>query len=105
MIEVMQRLGERYLLIDAVCITKNSDEDRALQIGAMNIVYGAAYLTLVAAGGEDSESPIPRSHPESRHKLNQQIFPVSGVRTTRPLARLGDLEIYPDLTPKWFTRG
>ncbi|TGZ77600.1 HET-domain-containing protein, partial [Ascodesmis nigricans] len=104
-IETTRRLGARYLWIDAVCIIQDSDDDKKDQIGNMNIVYGAAHFTIVAAGSDDARGPIPRSHKGSPHTVQQNVVEINGVRVALPLPTLWDLEWTPSLAPKWFERG
>jgi hypothetical protein len=46
---VTQKLGLRYLWIDAFCIIQDSQEDKDKEIARMDRVYGGAYLTIAAA--------------------------------------------------------
>ncbi|KAF8534400.1 heterokaryon incompatibility protein-domain-containing protein, partial [Trichophaea hybrida] len=57
--QLVAELGERYLWVDAVCIIQDDDEDRSAQIQAMDVVYGASMLTIVAAGGGDARAGLP----------------------------------------------
>lgn len=102
---VTRRLGERYLWVDAACIIQDSPKDRGSQIGSMHVVYGAAVLTIVAVGGEDAESPLPRSHRDSPSPITQHITHIHGVRATLPIMRLYDVEHTLQRAPRWFTRG
>lgn len=52
-ITVCQKLGERYLWVDASCIIQDDEEDRAAQIAEMDKIYSLAKVTLVAACGKD----------------------------------------------------
>ncbi|KAI5804405.1 heterokaryon incompatibility protein-domain-containing protein [Geopyxis carbonaria] len=98
-------IGERYLWVDAVCIIQDDEADQKAQINSMNIVYGAAFLTIVAAGGANANSSLPRSHSGSPSTVVQDIELISGVHVIRPLPTLFNLETVESLAPAWFTRG
>ena len=54
-ITVTQRLGIRYLWIDALCIIQDSDDDKDNEIGKMASIYKNSYLTICAARASGSE--------------------------------------------------
>ncbi|KAJ9652466.1 hypothetical protein H2198_008289 [Neophaeococcomyces mojaviensis] len=64
--EVVSRIGEKYLWIDACCIVQDSPEDKAIQIKQMDKVYSAAVLTIVAAYGKDADAGLPGVANKSR---------------------------------------
>lgn len=47
------RLGIRFLWIDALCILQDSDEDKLMQIRMMAKIYRNSFLTLIAACGNN----------------------------------------------------
>lgn len=51
---VTRQLGLRYLWIDALCIIQNSDSDKDLQISKMRAIFENAFITIVAAAGENA---------------------------------------------------
>jgi len=53
-ITVTQKLDFRYLWVDRYCINQQRDEERADQIGKMDLIYMNAELTIIAAAGSDS---------------------------------------------------
>ena len=53
-IELVSKMGEKYLWVDALCILQDSGEDKSIQIPQMDKVYGKAILTIVAAQGADA---------------------------------------------------
>jgi hypothetical protein len=78
---LVRQLGERFLWVDSLCIIQDSPEDLAVQIRHMNVVYGCASLTIVAAAGSDSDAGLPGLRPNSRKTLeiDQEIEGVSVI--------------------------
>ncbi|KAK8127412.1 hypothetical protein PG984_008520 [Apiospora sp. TS-2023a] len=52
-------IGIPYLWVDALCILQDDAEEKAMLIGAMDQIYGAAVVTLVAAEGANSNAGLP----------------------------------------------
>ncbi len=69
-ITLVRQLGERFLWVDSLCIIQDSPEDLAVQIQHMDIVYGCASLTIVAAASSDSDAGLPGLRPNSRKILD-----------------------------------
>ncbi|PVH93280.1 hypothetical protein DM02DRAFT_465989, partial [Periconia macrospinosa] len=69
-ISVTKMLGERFLWVDALCIVQDDWEELRETIGAMDVIYAAATLTIVAASGTDSSSGLSRAFPSS-HRTEQ----------------------------------
>lgn len=53
-----QRLGYRYLWVDALCIVQDSSQDKLFQLNSMRDVYKNASLTFVAAAGSSADSGL-----------------------------------------------
>ena len=75
-IEVVQKLGKRYLWVDRLCIIQNSSH-RGLQIACMDKIYSAAVLTLAAADGTNANSGLRGTSSNSRMlpQIVQEIRP------------------------------
>lgn len=59
-IEVVSKIGERYLWIDALCIIQDKDSDeKPVLLGQMDKIYGNAYVTIVAAVGDNADAGLP----------------------------------------------
>ncbi|KAK5996808.1 hypothetical protein PT974_02151 [Cladobotryum mycophilum] len=56
---VVRELGYRYLWADQLCINQDDPDEQQTQISSMNLIYGGADLTIVAAAGEDSDYGLP----------------------------------------------
>ncbi|EIW87340.1 HET-domain-containing protein, partial [Coniophora puteana RWD-64-598 SS2] len=54
-----RELDERYLWIDALCISQDDPIHKAEQISAMDRIYTRAILTVFAAGGSSANAPLP----------------------------------------------
>lgn len=69
-----KQLGQRYIWIDCLCILKDDEEFKSRIIHKMDLVYGNAFMTLIAASGSDSDSGLsgigipPR---KSKHHTHQ----------------------------------
>ncbi|KAG2341985.1 HET-domain-containing protein [Suillus weaverae] len=65
-ISFVRQLSERYIWIDALCITQDDSRDKVSQLHAMDLVYGLSYFTLIAAGGKTARDPLPGCRPRTR---------------------------------------
>ncbi|KAA8909376.1 heterokaryon incompatibility protein-domain-containing protein [Sphaerosporella brunnea] len=64
--ELTQRLGMRYLWVDSLCIVQDDLDTKTEAIAAMDLVYGGAFLTVVAATGDNANAGLPGVGPNSR---------------------------------------
>lgn len=91
---LVRQLGERFLWVDSLYIIQDSPEDLAVQIQHMNIVYGCASLTIVAAAGSGSDAGLPGLRPNSRKILDidqlSQPFPISPIALLIPCGNQED---------------
>jgi hypothetical protein len=73
------RLSKRFLWVDSLCIIQDDPADLAVQIQQMNVIYGCAALTIVAAAGSNSNAGLPSLNPNSRKSfiIDEEI---QGVR-------------------------
>ncbi len=70
-IELVNRLGYRYIWVDYMCINQDSQEEKEVLIRMMDRIYGNSVFTICAAGG-DGQLGIPGVLPKSRD-LTQQV--------------------------------
>lgn len=90
-IDLVARIGERYLWVDALCILQDSSEDKSIQIPQMYSIYSKATLTVVAASGEDADAGLPGVRSDPR-------------RTTKFALDLEDIRVTIRATTKlWYT--
>lgn len=59
---LVNRLGLRYLWVDALCISQNNERAWENNAKAMHLIYGHAYFTICAADG-DAESGLKAAAP------------------------------------------
>ena len=57
--QLVEDLGERYLWVDSLCLMQDDEENLLDMISKMDLVYGNAYFTIIAASGEDAEAGLP----------------------------------------------
>ena len=65
-IDLVSRIGENYLWIDALCILQDNREDKVTQIPQMHKIYGKAVLTIIAAAGHHADFGLPGVGVKSR---------------------------------------
>ncbi|OCL02504.1 hypothetical protein AOQ84DRAFT_271702, partial [Glonium stellatum] len=53
-IEVTQRLEEKYLWVDSLCIMQDDYAEKEKVIGEMDLIYNRAGITIVAAAGSNA---------------------------------------------------
>ncbi|KAI0449746.1 HET-domain-containing protein [Xylaria acuta] len=75
-----QKIGQRYLWCDALCLIQNDPDDVSRGINTMDLIYENSELTIVAACGHDANAGLPGVHEGTRlqPKFNKEIMP--GVR-------------------------
>ncbi|ORY17831.1 heterokaryon incompatibility protein-domain-containing protein [Clohesyomyces aquaticus] len=96
--QVVCKLGFRYLWVDRYCIDQDDASDKHAQIQQMGHIYSSAQLTLVAAAGSDPTYGLPgvslRSQPQSHVR-------VGGITLSYcPLSAAASLQ-----SSTWATRG
>jgi hypothetical protein len=101
--QVVRELNFRYLWVDSLCIIQDDDGPSGSKMGAiskMDLVYGGAYLTIMAATGADANAGCPGLRPGTRG-----ITPP--VEEVLPGLRLAYKPKYQDYIPGsvYFTRG
>jgi hypothetical protein len=76
-IDLVSKIGERYLWVDTLCLIQDDSEDMASGIQTMDLVYEMAIVTIIAASGSDAQAGLPGVRPHSRHstQLIQEISP------------------------------
>lgn len=80
------RLGIRFLWIDALCILQDSDEDKLMQIRMMAKIYRNSFLTLIAACGNNVNEGF-------LYKDRPQKIPDARIPYRCPDGRIGSVWI------------
>lgn len=77
-VAVTNRIGQRYLWIDALCILQDSPEDKVTQLGKMHAIYKNSYLTINASRASSThEGFLHQSRPQ-REPRTTIPFPCPG---------------------------
>ena len=84
-ITLVQRLGERYIWIDSLCIVQDSDRSWRLNAEAMHLIYGNAHFTICAADGIDSTAGlIAMQSRDNAGQLHATCAPGLTLLVSRP---------------------
>ncbi|KAM6536145.1 hypothetical protein FALCPG4_005662 [Fusarium falciforme] len=75
----VQRLGGRYLWVDALCLLQNDTEDLDQGIDAMDLIFERAWLTLVAGCGHDANARLPGVQGGTRRASQNAVQVKPGV--------------------------
>ncbi|KAI1117922.1 heterokaryon incompatibility protein-domain-containing protein [Nemania sp. NC0429] len=89
-IDVVEKLGEHYLWVDALCIFQDDVGQKMQMIGIMNRIYRRAILTVIAAGGDNSGSGLGGLRPGSRD-FKQVVGTICGQRIVKLSTGVGTL--------------
>jgi hypothetical protein len=84
-IEVTKSLGYKYIWIDCLCVVQGDETDERYFIPKMDVIFGCAVFTIVAASGDDADAGLPGVRlARSRKQMPFMIKGVSIVRTLDP---------------------
>ena len=73
-VTITHGLGIHYLWIDSLCIIQNDKDDWETEAAQMKNVYTYSYLTIAAAGGNDSHHGLfPREQDENSHDKEREF--------------------------------
>ncbi|KAF5556832.1 heterokaryon incompatibility (HET) domain-containing protein [Fusarium phyllophilum] len=87
-IEFTQRLGERYIWIDALCIPQDEPDIKAQQISQMDQIYSSSICTIVSLES-GVEGGLPGSSYKSPRNVNQYFEQLpGGLKIASPLMSL-----------------
>jgi hypothetical protein len=99
--ELVRAIGQRYLWVDALCIIQDDKDDQLHQISNMNLVYGLARFTIVAANGEGAEAGLVGVKAGSRNIVQDIEEVKSNLHLVVSLGGFGPLQ---RAQSKWNTR-
>ena len=79
-------LGVRYIWIDSLCIVQDSSRSWGLNSRVMDLIYGNAVLTICAADGVDSSTPLKAMHPKAHdaRQISLDCAPRVRLMVSRP---------------------
>jgi hypothetical protein len=75
---LVERLGERYLWVDALCISQDDEDVKQTLMSQMHLIYLNALMTIVAAAGSDANAGLPGLRPNTRI-VDQEILSLSDI--------------------------
>lgn len=93
------QLGSRYLWVDSLCIVQDDENDVKDQIACMSDIYSGAFLTIIAASGDHSNSGLPGVL-WGPPRVPQLVANFDGVEMIEVLPLLDDVLRY----SKWRSR-
>ena len=94
-IELVRKLGVRYLWVDVLCLIQNDPDDVSRGIKIMDEIYERSWLTIIAASGHNANAGLPGMHENSR--CSSAAVPITedvSVGLFVPLDRLLKCSIY-----------
>jgi tetratricopeptide (TPR) repeat protein len=88
--ELVRRLGARYLWVDSLCIVQDDAEHKHRDVRRMDIVYMMSLATIVAAHGQDAFAGLPGIRPRTRNAqvTTSVCIPVSPSASSESQALL-----------------
>lgn len=98
--QLTQRLGLRYLWVDALCIKQDDFSDKEKHIARMGFVFQSALFTIIAASGSDCDAGLPGCRPGTRFK-RQQLVEAGNITL---LSSVQHEKILTPETSKWARR-
>ena len=100
--QLVQRLGLRYLWVDAFCIKQDDFLDKEEQIARMGFVFQSALFTIIAASGSDCDAGLPGIRPGTRFK-RQQLVAAGSITLLNSVQQPYEKITTPE-TSKWARR-
>jgi len=83
-IDLVPRLGMRFIWIDSLCIVQDSFRSWNLNARRMHMIYGFASLTICAADGEDSSTGLEAMYADSANQIQGNCAPGVTLMISRP---------------------
>jgi hypothetical protein len=98
-IHITRDLGFKYLWVDRLCICQDDDEEKAVLIAAMNLIYKGATMTLVAAEADNAFCGLPgvQPYPQPRERIVERVGLIRLTTVSPPIEELL-------ANSKWVTR-
>lgn len=100
-VSVVENLGLRYVLVDALCILQGDEHDWLQESAKMASTFAQAYINIAASGSIDNEAGFFNKRSRSQHHHYRACMPVRSVLQGRPstlyVCRRSDPYMEPDL--------
>ena len=64
--DLVEKIGERYLWVDRLCIEQDDKEVMAAHVDKMHLVFGRSLATIVVMSGDSADDGLPGVQPDSR---------------------------------------
>ena len=77
-ISFTNKIGERYLWVDSLCIIQDDPEDKTSQIAAMDLIYSSAALTIAVTSGDSANAGFSGMSAGPR-RFEQHFANVQGI--------------------------
>ncbi len=104
-VDLVNLLGFQYLWVDALCIIQDDTSDQTYQIGKMATIYSSAFLTILAASGEDSDAGLPGLGSSKRLYEQHEVVVLPPSESSDGLSVMNSLKSCPRRCDEWYTRG
>lgn len=87
-LEVVRKIGERYIWVDALCIIQNSEKDLKRQLPRMGSIYGESLATIIALEETNADEDLPGVRPFTRRPIIYHEWTDLGINVAhRPSFR------------------
>ena len=100
--QLVERLGLRYLWVDALCIKQDDLSDKEQHIARMGFVFQNALFTIIAASGSDCDAGLPGIRSGTRFK-RQQLVEAGNITLVSSVQHPYEKILTPE-TSKWARR-
>jgi Heterokaryon incompatibility protein (HET) len=91
-ITLTREMGEKYLWVDCLCIFQDDEENLQEQIEKMHLVFRQAYLTIIAAVGNNSNSGLPGVRGSTAKREPHHIVTIGSMQLSMvPIKPHGEL--------------
>ncbi|KAI0546432.1 heterokaryon incompatibility protein-domain-containing protein [Xylaria curta] len=92
-ITVVQRLNQKYLWVDSLCLIQNNQTDMDEGVRFMDLIYELSTLTIVAASGSDANAGLPGVRIGSRTVESSIAEVIPGLKLG--IYTIGDDQVEP----------
>jgi hypothetical protein len=102
-IEVVRKMGKKFLWVDSLCILQDDEADQKRFISRMGTIYRAADITIIALCGDNAYAGLPGVQ-KDKPRLRQQEINIKGVSMLPVMMPTGWADAYKLGETKWITR-